>query len=462
MREAVTVRLEEYRRQLAKFPAQQAAVSEAFLESNGTFDEAQLLYLHVYAPVITAYVEWVLDEAVRAGKKRLYFLARDAYPMYETAKHLCAVRGLEMDCRYLKVSRYCVRLPEYWLLKERSIDRICVGGLTVTLGTILRRAGLTKQESEEISALLECESTRVLSYREIVGLKEKLLRIPLFLQYTYMHSQAAYADTIGYLAQEGLFDEIPYALVDSGWIGTIQQSIQNLLRTRQRTRVVEGYYFGLYELPRGEKADTYHAFYFAPRSGMRRKIYFSNCLFEAIYSGGESMTTGYRRENGQFTPIQEGRGNPNAAFLYKNEKALLLYLKVYLRTVGGQGKHGGQWGSLLKGNGSSICEGLLKRAMARPEKWEVEAYGDSLFSDDMLEGTMQTVAAQFEKSDIKKQRLTYRIPVMLGLRKGHIKESAWIEGSLVRCGENEKAALRRTAAYKRVIYLKKALQRKRK
>lgn len=449
MKEVIMERLEEYRRKLIKFPAQQAAVSEAFSECGGALDEAQLLYLHVYAPVITAYVEWVIGEAYRAGHKRLYFLARDAYPMYEAAKCICTARGLEIDCRYLKVSRYCVRLPEYCFLKERSVDRICVGGIEVTLETILRHAGLTEQESSEIVAILGYDRTRKLSYREIMGLKEKLLGIPQFMKYLYVHSEKAYVDTMGYFEQEGLLEHVPYALVDSGWVGTIQQSIQNLLRTRQQTRVVEGYYFGLYELPRGEREDTYHAFYFRPRSGMKRKIYFSNCLFESVYSAPEGMTIGYREKNGQFVPIEDDRGNPNADFLRKNEKVLLLYLKYYLRV------------REIKRNEASFCESLLMRAMAKPKKWEVDAYGDSLFSDDMLEGTMQNVAARFGKKDVEKQRLRYRVPVMLGLQKGRVSDSAWIEGSLVRCGEHERTALIRTAVYKSMIYVRKALQRKR-
>ncbi|MCM1538736.1 MAG: hypothetical protein NC254_10090 [bacterium] len=463
MREAVTERLEEYRRQLAKFPLPQSAVSEVFSEHGGELDEAQLLYLHVYAPVITAFTEWVIDEAHRAGQKRLYFLARDTYPMYEAAKRLCAARGLSIECRYLKVSRRCVRLPEYWLLQERCVERICVGGIDVTLGTILRRAGLTGQELREIAEALGCGEARTLSYREIMKLKGKLLRLPQFLQYTYAHSRDAYADTIGYLAQEGLFDPIPYAIVDSGWTGTIRQSIQNLLRTRQSDRTVEGYYFGLYELPRGGDAKCYHTFYFGPRGGMKRKIYFSNCLFETICSSAECMTTGYRRENGRFVPIQGGCVNPNATLLQKNEEVLFLYLQRYLQVCESGGRCGSCGGATdaVKRNAAALCEQLLMRAMARPEEWEVKAYGDCMFSDDMLEETMQNVAARFDENDVRKQRLTYRIPVTLGLREGTVKESAWIEGSLVRCGMDKKAALHRAAVYKRMIYSKKALLRKR-
>lgn len=453
MKEAVTERLEEYRRQLAAFPAQRAAVEEVYKRNAETLDEAQLLYLHVYAPVLTAYVEWVLEEACGRGQRRLYFCARDAYPMYEAAKYLCAMRGMDMECRYLKVSRCSVRLPEYRLLKERCLERICVGGIGVKLDTVLGRAGLTEPERIEIAAALKEDSMRELSYREIVELKKKLLQVPEFLSYTYAHSKKAYKDTIGYFGQEGLFEEVPYALVDSGWTGTMQQSIQNLLRTRQPPRRMEGYYFGLYELPRRERKDSYHAFYFHPRGGMSRKVYFSNCLFETVYSSAEPMTTGYRRQGGQFVPVQDGCVNPNADTLRKNERVLFEYLQCYQERK----KEGAKKRTRMEG--AALCERLLVRAMAGPEKWEAEAYGDSLFSDDMSEQGMQSIAAQFQAEEIGKLRLTYRIPVMLGLRKGSFRESAWLEGSIVRSGQSRAFGLQRAAWYKRMIYMKKALSR---
>ena len=41
------------------------------------------------------------------------------------------------------------------------------------------------------------------------------------LEKIYEKSDAAYETTIGYLRQEGLLDNVRYAIVDSGWVGTI-------------------------------------------------------------------------------------------------------------------------------------------------------------------------------------------------------------------------------------------------
>lgn len=449
MREAVTERLEAYRRSLAKFPVRQSIIDVIGQGGAGTLGEAQNLYLHVYAPVLVAYVEWVLQNAVQTGKRRLYFLARDAYPMYLAARRICQKRGYQIECRYLRVSRYAIRLPEYHLLRENCVERICVGGIRITFEKVMKRAGLTPEEIAEIAVLCGYAPDHILTRREILNLKEILKNTPQFLLYIYSHSRDAVENTVGYLEQEGMTEEIPYALVDSGWTGTLQQSIQNLLRTVQKERFLEGYYFGLYEIPHGEKRWQYHGFYFEPWGGIRRKVYFSNCLFETIFSHAEGMTLGYRKENGRFVPIRSAGQNPNAGTLSRNEEVLAAYLNAYLRLSACE-KTGA--------NAAEVCERLLAKAMGKPEKWEVEAYGGSLFCDDVLEGTMQSVAAALDREEIQRQGLLYRIPVMLGLRKGTVKDSAWMEGSIVREEGSGAAALRSVAAYKRMLYVRKALR----
>ena len=74
--------------------------------------------------------------------------------------------------------------------------------------------------------------------------------------------------------------------------------------------------------------------------------------------------------------------------------------------------------------------------MGHPQVWEVTAFGDLLFCDDVREKTVQELAARQTTKEIKDQRLLHRILVQLGLINGEIHESAWIEGSIVRNGAN--------------------------
>lgn len=275
------------------------------------------IYERVLAPTLYEFVLWVLQEALQSRKKRLYFLARDGYQMYLAARQLCKQYDLDIECRYLKVSRYAVRVPEYHLLGERCLERICVGGIDVTFEKIMQRAALTDKEAGEIAAFAGYTENyrKVINYHEVMQLKDRLKKIPLLFHYIDSHSKEAYGTAIGYLTQEGLLEQVPYALVDSGWIGTIQQSIEHLLRQKQPDRKLEGYYFGLYEIPEGERKENYHSFYFTPWGEIKRKVHFSNSLFEVVFSAPEGMTLSYRTESGKdkiiYVPVTDSRENLN-------------------------------------------------------------------------------------------------------------------------------------------------------
>lgn len=434
------------------------------------------LYLYVFAPVLTAFVEWVLHEAETAGKRRLYFLARDGYPMYLAARELCEARGIPIECRYLKLSRYSLRVPSYHLMREGCLERICTDGIEVSFASVMRRAALTPQEERTLARYLGYEERfqKKLSRNELFGLKDQLRESPLFLEYTYAHSREAYENAAGYLAQEGLLSDIPYAVVDSGWTGTMQQTLRLLLEAQRPGIKVEGYYFGLYELPAGER-EGYHAFYFSPARGLRRKAYFSNCLFEGVFSAPGGMTEGYLREGDRFLPVENPKGSLNREAMERNAKALLCYVRAYLGQYEEERRENGsalrrssgslrqkQEGAkapgtcLRKARGTSrMAARLLFRFMGKPRKFEADIFGEYLFSDDVREDQRETLAADFSEEELRGQNFFYRIFVKLGLKKGDLKESAWSEGSIAKCGAHARRYFWHARAYKYFIYIRK-------
>lgn len=57
------------------------------------------------------YVEWILQESIRKGIRRLYFIARDGYVLKEIADIIIAYRKLDVRTFYLYGSRKAWRLP---------------------------------------------------------------------------------------------------------------------------------------------------------------------------------------------------------------------------------------------------------------------------------------------------------------------------------------------------------------
>lgn len=395
-------------------------------------------------------MEWVLQSAAQRGIRRLYFLARDAYPMYQAAQMLCSSRSLNIDCRYLKVSRYALRVPEYHLLGRDCVERICIGGIRVTFEKIMRRAGLEAEETNAVARAVgfEGQLQRELLYPEIMALKPVLADCDVFLRAVERRSAEAYPAAIGYLEQEGLLDEVPYALVDSGWVGTLQETMERLLRTRRLDLRLEGFYFGLYELPQTAGRSQYHSFYFGPESGLRRKVRFSNCLFETIFSSPDGMTLGYRETGQGFEAAESDRSNQNAGRLKKYSALLARFLECYCNIPS-------------PAEYKYTCPALLSLHMGSPQQWEVAAFGDNLFCDDVLEGTLQEVAAHLSDAEIKDLRFSRKLFLTLGIRKGEIHESAWIEGSIVRNGRYIRKNLYHARIYKYAIYTRKLWKNRR-
>lgn len=414
------------------------------------------LYLMTFAPTMVSYVNWVLYQAVQTGKNRLYFLSRDGYQMHLIAKRLVEIKKIPIECRYLSVSRFSMRIPEYYLAIEKSIDSICVGGIDVTPVKIIKRGGLTEEECKNTIAELgmEHEQNKILNYRQVIQFKEKLRTSRYLKKYVYQHSKESYSNAIGYLKQEGLCRDGDFAIVDSGWIGTLQRSIETLVQSVNPNIRVEGYYFGMYEYPQNISRNQFHAYYFSAKKGLNRKACFSNSLFETILSSDEGMTMRYEKTENGYVPVWDEQKNPNVRQMKENIEALKLYLQQL-----NMGKDEAiDWKSDRK-----LVQKLMTTFMSKPTMLEYECYGKNLFSDDVLDGAYKEVAADLTWEQIKNQRLWNKFLIVTGIKSATIHESAWLEGSAVKAsgGQTGKLAseLRHIRRYKRCIYFRKQLKR---
>lgn len=413
-------------------------------------DEAALF---VIAPVLCKYVLWVLSEAINSGKKRLYFLARDGYSMYKVASEICIKLNLPIECRYLYCSRYALRGAEYWLLKENSMDYICLGGMEVTFAKVMSRAGLTNEETLKVAEHLgyTARMTETMSYSEVKALAPVLVSCPIFMDLMIAHSKEKYPLVCEYLKQEGMLEDIPYAIVDSGWVGSMQKSLQHILASKGYQGTLEGYYFGMYEYPKGVDADTYHVWYFGPKEELRRKVYFNNNLFECIFSSPESMTIGYEWSGERYQPLFEKKENPNR----EKVEHITTYLEKYASLLGE--RYDGQE---LKADTdfTNTAARLLKNLMGRPTRLEAEVYGDYVFCDDVIGEKSERLATRLTYEEIKENRFINRF-MNVFIKKGKpVRESAWPEASVMLVEKAGKRELAHCALYKYVLYLRKQMK----
>ncbi len=399
---------------------------------------------HVFAPVIFSYVLYVLNDAHERGIGKLVFLARDGYLFYKAALLLAPVIAPDIKLTYMSVSRFSLRSAEYFISGEKCMDTICTGGLGMTFRKMMKRASLEDEETDYIASKTEMSGRidDVLDYRKICDLKERLRNVPEFFEIVKKHASGKWQILQDYLAQEGMKEGFGrgIAIVDSGWIGTVQKSLDRLITWPKDTgSELEGYYFGLYSLPAGTDSSRYHSYYISPDlsiKNIRRRSRFSICLFEAVCSAPEGLTTGYIHDgSGKIIPVTSEEGNPN-------KDAIVRYEEILLKDAGRLAE-----GTSLTESSACLsklermCEDLLSLCMSEPSCEEASCFGKMKFCDDVLENDMKDLAEKWDESDLSANRLMNKLRIKCGMKNGSLPESGWPEGSIVNAckGEASKA-----------------------
>lgn len=153
----------------------------------------------------------------------------------------------------------------------------------------------------------------------------------------------------------------------------------------------------------------------------------------------------------QYKPIESEMKNPNSRRMLRNKTLLMQYAAAYVKDISME-KHI----PIRSEAGGELAEKLCPLLMGKPAPFEAEIFGAQLFCDDVLEHTMQPVAAEITYEDLKKQGICRRILGKAGCFQKELKKSAWPEASITLCGRSVRKYLLQERIYKYLIYLRKA------
>jgi len=392
-------------------------------------EEAFPVDLLILNPVLHSYVMWLLRKAMDDGIERLYFLARDGYLPCRVARAYCLKLQLPIDCRYLYCSRASLRIPMYHLDIEEALDHICRGGLEVSLHRIMIRAGFDDEQARMIYPLLQLPYAidEPIPYHSLAAVRRRLADCPVFLEQMHQHSENAFPALKGYFQQEGLLDEKPCAVVDSGWTGTMQKSIRDICRACGSQILPVGYYFGLYHLPKGSDAAAYSSFFFSPGQGLMRKVFFNNNLFEVVYSAPHGSTLRYQTENGRSDAVLAEPDEQIADYILHLEKTLDLFTRQVTEQITMD-----EFCSIPLSKLRCLTASLLGPFMWNPTPLEAKTYGSLPFSDDLQDLGRQELGRQMTSRELRDGLVLFRILQRFGISREASHSSAWYEASAVR------------------------------
>jgi len=224
----------------------------------------------VIAPTLVSFALWILDRCQTRGTRRLYFLSRDAHLLLTVTEAVARRLGRGVETRYLYSSRRA------WL--PACLTRIEPGQLAwafedshfVSVRSLLHRLGIEPDQISESLRGLDLPENRWeenLDKQQRESLREAVLHDTTIGHQILDRAKTDRDRLFGYLRQEGLFEDVPWALVDLGWHASTQQGLQRLWTTPEiwpqasiaSSRMPTGFYFGLRNHREGEDASALDA-----------------------------------------------------------------------------------------------------------------------------------------------------------------------------------------------------------
>ena len=353
------------------------------------------------SPVLYSYVDWVIREAEKRGISTLYFLARDGYVLREIAELICQNRRLSMECRYLYCSRMSLRMPTYHFIGEEAFPLIFADGYHVSLQSVFDRVNMPRElwtsVMEQAGISENTDIKKEINHQEIECYRQKLLNSRIFMEYIFESSRQAYVLALKYFRQEKILDQEKVAIVDSGWTGSMQRSMRQLLQSAGWNGKIIGFYFGMFVSPKAEDGE-YLCYYFSGNTNKKNKVLFCNNLLECFLSAPHGMTTGYTEnvEENRIVPVC--KPNPQRDQMHRIQEQIAGILDGTRELT-----HEDRVVS------KNECQKILRKIMGRPDRLTVNIYGQFLFCDDTAEDYGLALAEANQLENIKYQLVSQKI-----------------------------------------------------
>jgi hypothetical protein len=397
------------------------------------------IYGDYFPQLLYKFVKWLIDDAVRKNIETLYFLSRDAYIFMEVAKLICKKSNIKIELKYLYCSRISLRTPILWMINEdEAMDYIFSISTNVTLNKILNRTFILRNDICKICNELninEEDRNILLSKKQVSYYKKIFSENRNFKEKLFTQSKQKYNNIAKYFLQEGLFSNKKFAIVDSGWTGSIQKNISTILKKD----VDVGYYYGLYDLPDYYKSNYYFSYYFSPNNNILRKVFFNNNIFEYLCSAPHPMTIGYKKIDDKYIPLFEQVNSENYEKINENICKLVNAVDLLLNN---------------ETTVNSIEIEFFKKIMIFPDTRIINFFKNGMFSDDMNESRDSKLICNLTNKEIRKNFILNKL--FRKIKDDFVKESLWIEGE-IGLQRNKKILIKRYIFYKVVKYTKQVI-----
>ncbi len=262
------------------------------------------------APIIVAFVAWVLQNATKEGLSKLYFISRDGQIFLKVARELSSnFKPLQLN--YLYGSRQAWFLPSLFKFNRETLGFVMLPHQSKTVINCLKRLDIQSSEVQDILSLykFEKEDFKKEFSTDDVERFWKVLLHPKVIKLIENKASAQRESVLAYFSQEGLASkDAHWAFVDIGWTLKTQAAVKRLLQSVSQNHI-QGYYFGIYKDHLSlQEAGGYQAFLFyelleKSNSQLNLVIFKNMSLIENIFTiADHGSVSGYKKENERFIP----------------------------------------------------------------------------------------------------------------------------------------------------------------
>lgn len=387
------------------------------------------------SPTLFMYTSWIVSEAEKRGIRHLYFLARDGYQMYCIAKRFCGEKGIK--CSYFFCSRYALRMAAYRFFDDSAYERLFIPSFRLTAKNMLERADFDRSERELVYTDTDFVTSEdhVMGRTEFSAFCEHVKNSIQFNDILKRKSDAAYADMIEYIKQEGLHKCQKIGIVDLGWTGSLQYTLRRLLDSMNVNAELYGFYMGMLDRPPKAENSEYLTWLFSEKD-IVTKSWFAHNLMECVCSAPHGMTTGYSVKDNKVVPVfSENENNSVYAEYIKHlslryaEKKSIVYKSAY----------------------RDIALKLLRRLMFSPTVTEAKALSVYRFCDDVGEQYHRSIVQAGDKKLFRNALLFRKI-----INRDSADGFYWYYGSVAASGLLIKPFYRYEYFITRLLILKAA------
>lgn len=359
-------------------------------------------------PILFIYVWWVLLEAQKKNINRLYFIARDGYPLYEIAKIFVDKFNLNIECKYLYCSRKALILPSINKSIEDELFNITKYSAKSTINIILDRIDASEEQKINIindlviTNKVNIDRNKILTIDEHKIVQNALMLSKIYIDTLKTNANTNYKATVSYLKQEGLYDHNAVHIVDIGWAGSIQKYLSKIINMEKPNIKIFAYYFGtLYSLYLRDNGELYDTWYFGKNKQNIARALFSINIMESICTAPHGTTKSYHNNNNVVIPFLDNLDTKKTQITNQINSGILAFTRKMIMFT--------NFSDFKKSALHRYSFGICYKLMCAPSMEIVDCFSEFVHCDDI---TNSYFVPLIEDEDLQKLHY-YNIPTWL-------------------------------------------------